>query len=152
LKSNNQHDAEIDDRLLSLLLKKKVERPSKNIQEHVDQNQLSEIVDFDENIPPTNMSFLDRLFHQLTRPSAPTIDDLNEDISTETVETTTINANLKIDENNSFMNTIRLFIDDLNKETNVIRGVASQDACLNQRSPNKKSSFSSMDDNRITSF
>ena len=135
---------------LSLLFKQGAERQAKQIQE----KRLSETFEFDEHIPPKNMSFFDRLFHQLTRPSAPEVDDF-DDVFIEVDQseiTTTVNDKKELKERSSFMNSIRLFISDLNEETNVIRGLVDEDEFLNRQSIKAKSSLSSTDGDQTTAF
>jgi len=68
---------------LSLLYKEGIEKQAKEVEDNTQKTRLSEVVEFDENIPSTNMSFFDRLLHQLTRPSVSEADYLNDDVFTE---------------------------------------------------------------------
>jgi ATP phosphoribosyltransferase len=142
---------------LSLLYKEEIEKQVKEVEDNIEKQRLTE---FDENIPSTNMSFFDRLLHQITRTTASEADYLNDDVFTEIDGSeipTTVDDNAEIDKNkltvnSSFMNIIRSFIDALNEEANVIRGVADQHVFLNRRNRNEKSSLPRIDNNRITLF
>ena len=76
------------------------------------------------------MNFLDRLFHQLTRPPSPGIDEIDDE-EFEVIDpseiTTVVNNNAdhnenKLKENESFIDSVHTFFQDLNEETDVIRG------------------------------
>jgi ATP phosphoribosyltransferase len=142
---------------LSLFCTEGIEKQVKEVEDNTGKQRLTE---FGLNIPSANMSFFARLLHQITRPSVSEADYLNDDVFTEIDGSeipTTVDNNTEIDKNkltvnSSFMNIIRSFIDDLNKETNVIRGVADQDVFLNRRSRNEKSSLPLIDNNRTTLF
>jgi len=145
---------------LSLLYKEGIEKQAKEVEDNTQKTRLSEVVEFDENIPSTNMSFFDRLLHQITRLTASEEDYLNDDVFTEIDESeipTTVDDNTEIDKNesenhSSFMNNIRSFIDAINEETNVIRGIVDEDEFIHQQSLKAKSSLTSTDDDQITSF
>jgi hypothetical protein len=164
-KSDHYFDTETKDHLSSLF-HERIKQQAKEAEETAEQKQLCEIFEFDEhialneNIPGVNMSFLDRLFHQLTRSPPPEVDylsdDVFEDVSPREI-TTVVNENTDIDGNNakddsSILENLCLFIDDLNEETNVIRGLLDENIFLSRRSRRAKLSHLSIDNTQITSF
>jgi hypothetical protein len=141
-----------------LLYKEGIEKQAKDIAENAEKKPISEIFEFDqdtqlnENIPGTNMSFLDRLLHQLTRPKSPEVDDLSDDEFTqidETEITAVNNDNIdqslikenKLNKNTSLANSIRSFIEELFEEKDVIRGTLDEETLLNRRSRKAKTSI-----------
>jgi UDP-N-acetylglucosamine pyrophosphorylase len=102
------------------------------------------------------MSFLDRLFHQLTRPPSSELDDISDEEFTEIDEkeiTTVINNNIdqslnnqdKLKKQNSLTKTIQSFIDEITEETHVIRGTLDEETLFNRRSRKAKYSFSTVE-------
>jgi hypothetical protein len=156
-KFNNQFNSDIEDHL-SLLYKQGIEARAKEVNEEAEKKSVSEIFEFNDNIqlnenmPGISMSFLDRLFHQLTRPSASTLDDYSDEEFTEIddSEVTTISnnntdlVNSRDDKNKStydipFIRTMQSFITDLREEADVILGTLDEDTFINRRSRRAKS-------------
>ncbi|UJR07560.1 hypothetical protein I4U23_011848 [Adineta vaga] len=165
-KSNDELDAETEDHL-TLLYRQGIEQQAKEVMEDAEKKPMCEIfeivenTELNENVPGVNMSFLDRLFHQLTRkpPSESDYysDDVFEDINQREITTVCNNYSTDSDEtksNNesSFMNSLRSFFDDLSEETDVIRGVIDDDSLFNRRSRRAHSISSSTRSEQITSF
>ncbi|CAF4376100.1 unnamed protein product [Rotaria sp. Silwood2] len=130
-KTNNQLDTEIED-YLSLLYKEAIQKQLKQIEDKFGKNQIFDIFQLNENIhlnennPGKTMTFLDRLYHQLTRSSSSEIDYLDDEDFTDIDESeiiATVNDNKNINtscnvENKftniiPFLNPMRSFIDKL---------------------------------------
>lgn len=164
-KSDGQMDADSEDRL-TLLYREGIKKQAMEVEEAAEKKQIYEIFEFDdkvelnENIPGVNMSFLDRLFHQLTR-KPPSESDCYSDDVFENVErrevTTVFNSYSSTDETEStqeptFMDTIRSFISEIAEEADVIRGVIDETVFADRRKRQIESESSSRNSGQITSF
>jgi hypothetical protein len=105
------------------------------------------------------MSFLDRLIHQLTRPRASQVYETNDEEFTEIepseiAAVTNDNIDPALDKENklktdtSFKNSILSFIEELNEETDVIRGSIDEKTLFNRRREKAKSIFPAIQDNQ----
>jgi hypothetical protein len=151
-----------------LLYRQTIENQKKDNEEYEEKKSESVIFEFEknihfsENIPGISMNFLDRLFHQITRPPPSDIDEFSDEEFSEidpSEITTVINNNTDIDKSNnqqnksnedeSLIDAIRTFLDDLYEETDVIRGTLDEETFINRRSRRAKSSIPSTGDNRV---
>ncbi len=164
---NNQLNSEIEDPLL-LSYKKKIDDEAKVVEKEVEAKRLSEIFEFDnndqlnENVPGVNMSFLDRLLHQLTRPRDP-VNSYNYPSDDEYTEidhrevTAVTNDNIiessynenKMKNNIPLKESLQTFIEELIEETDVIRGSIDEETLFNRRSRIAKSSLPMIKKNQI---
>lgn len=133
---------------LSLSYKDKIAKEANDVAENAGKTQIFEFdndVGLNENIPGVNMSFLNRLFHQLTRPSVtefdcPSDEEFAEIDETEIIAVTNNNIEQPMDdednskESTSLQKLIRSFIEELGEETDVIRGRIDDEALFNRRS------------------
>lgn len=148
---------------LALMYKNKIEQEAQNVAENAGKKQIFEFdntMELNENVPGVNMSFIDRLLHQLTRPRKSKVDYSSDEDFTEIDpnEITTVNNdNIKqplehedtAKDETSFKDTLRSFIDELNEETDVIRGTIDHETLYNRRSHRAKSSSFSLNDNTV---
>ncbi|CAF1499655.1 unnamed protein product [Adineta steineri] len=167
-KFDDPHLTKKEEDRLQLSFKQGVERQAKEVEKSAENKPVCEIFEFDEkmtlneNIPGVNMGFLDRLFHQITRPPPSESDYLSDDVFVETEDdetsiktVTNSNTNVGLSKSKSegsFMEHIRLFFTDLNEETEVIRGVIDEDTLFNRRSRKAKQIHPSIQYNQITSL
>jgi len=106
-----------------------------------------------ENIPGVDMSFLDRLVHQLTRPSIKNHDDFSDEEFTiiDASEITSVINESVIDEKqcekakqqeNSLIDLFRSFFQEVQEETSVIFGALQLDSLIRRRSQQAQSQTS----------
>ena len=154
--SNDQLNKEMKDEL-SLLFKENIVKQANNVTKDAETKQISEIFEFDkntllnENIPGISMSFLDRLFHQITRPRDSKFDYSSDDDFAEIDQTEitavvndsfdhSLDSDDKAKDDNSVKNSIRSFFEEISEETEVIRGILKQQTLINRRSEKAKTS------------
>jgi hypothetical protein len=135
------------------MYKNKIEQEAQNVVENAGKKQLFEFdntVELNENIPGVNMSFLDRLIHQLTRPRHSNVGSFSDDdeftIIDETEITTVVNQQLldyedTTKEESPFKDFLRSFVEELNEEKDVIRGTIDHETLVNRRSHRARSSL-----------
>ena len=156
----NDFDVKKEDPLL-LSYKNKIEQEAKIVSENAGKKQLFEFdntLDLNDNVPGVNMSFLDRLIHQLTRPRQSKVEyDSDEEFTDidESEVTAIVNHNIQqtpeyndtTKEESTFKDVILSFFGELNEETDVILGTIDQETLVNRRSHRARSSILS-DDNK----
>lgn len=148
-KSKNGSTPEMEDPL-SLMYKNKIAKEAHDVTENAGTKQIFEFdnsVVLNENIPGVNMSFLDRLLHQLTRPRSPEVDNFNDDEEFTEIDekeiTNVTNSNIKpqqqqfnyeddTKEDISLVDSVRSFIEELHEETDVILGTIDQETLFNR--------------------
>ena len=135
---------------LTLLYKEKIARDAEDAANNAGKIQIFEFerdLGVNENIPGVPQSFLDRLFHQLTRPRAPDLDEPIEEDFTEidpTEITAIVNDNTEkasddLKDEPSLKLTIQSFFEELGEETDVILGKIDDETLFNRRSRRSRS-------------
>ncbi len=143
---------------LSSIYKEEIEKQAKDVVEDAEKKQTSEIFELNEtnqvneNIPGISMSFLDRLYHQLTRPRASMYADPSDEefteidqdeitsVTNDSADQALVNGGNQSKEHGSLKTTLRSFIEELTEEKDVIWGSMDHDSLCNRRSRKAKSS------------